>query len=161
MTETSLTMDFEGIRQRLLQIMNSFGMNVKTFAEKTGIPNATMSQCLQGRNNPSLLIIHAVHHSFPDFGIEWILYGKETETLLTPSLIQEKEGGSLFSSHTCEDSSTPDSVQLSKALIADLQQGVLQGVRDVLQENQTLTREISEIRVYYTDGSYQVFRGGN
>lgn len=53
-------------------------MSPTQFANAIGVQRATLQHIISGRNEPSLKIIMAIHNSFPDVELEWLLNGKGT-----------------------------------------------------------------------------------
>ncbi|MBF4467418.1 helix-turn-helix transcriptional regulator [Flavobacterium sp. LC2016-12] len=103
--------------KRLEIILDYYGLNASTFADKIGVQRSSMSHLLSGRNKPSLDFVMKILDVFPDVDLYWILNGKgsfpkvEDQTLnsnnevateivkpLTPiSSSEDFVGGDLFS----------------------------------------------------------------
>jgi len=64
------------MKERLIELMNLLNCTPTQFANAIGVQRATLQHILSGRNEPSLKIIMAVHDSFPQVDLEWLLYGK-------------------------------------------------------------------------------------
>ena len=64
------------MRERLEELMQLLNLNPTQFANAIGVQRATLQHILSGRNEPSLKIIMAIHSSFPDVELEWLLNGK-------------------------------------------------------------------------------------
>ena len=64
------------MKERLIELMNLLNCTPTQFANAIGVQRATLQHILNGRNEPSLKIIMAVHDSFPQVDLEWLLYGK-------------------------------------------------------------------------------------
>lgn len=64
------------MKERLEELMELLHLNPTQFANAIGVQRATLQHILSGRNEPSLKIIMAIHNSFPDVELEWLLYGK-------------------------------------------------------------------------------------
>ena len=64
------------MRERLEELMQLLNLNPTQFANAIGVQRATLQHILSGRNEPSLKIIMAIHASFPDVELEWLLNGK-------------------------------------------------------------------------------------
>ena len=62
-------------QQRLLALMRAEGLNAKTFAEQVGISAATMSNIVNGRNNPSLEVMQKVLNRFRTLSPQWLILG--------------------------------------------------------------------------------------
>lgn len=103
--------------KRLEIILDYYGLNASSFADKIGVQRSSMSHLLSGRNKPSLDFVMKILDVFPDVDLYWILNGKgsfpkvEDQTLnsnneiateivkpLTPiSSSEDFVGGDLFS----------------------------------------------------------------
>ena len=64
------------MKERLIELINLLNCTTSQFANAIGVQRATLQHILNGRNEPSLKIIMAVHESFPQVDLEWLLYGK-------------------------------------------------------------------------------------
>ena len=60
-------------REKLIKIMESEQMNAKQFAEETGIQAGTISNIINGRNNPSLDVIQRVLNRFRSISTDWLV----------------------------------------------------------------------------------------
>ena len=64
------------MRERLEELMELLKLTPTQFASAIGVQRTTLQHIISGRNEPSLKIIMAIHNSFPDVELEWLLYGK-------------------------------------------------------------------------------------
>jgi len=62
--------------KRLEILMEHFGMNASSFADKIGVQRSSISHLLSGRNKPSLDFVLKIMDIFPDINLYWILNGK-------------------------------------------------------------------------------------
>lgn len=62
-------------RERIEFIMDSYGLTSSQFADKTGIPRASVSHILSGRNKPSLEVLQKVASVFPEVDLQWLMLG--------------------------------------------------------------------------------------
>ncbi|MFC4479826.1 helix-turn-helix domain-containing protein [Flavobacterium chungangensis] len=95
--------------KRLETILDYYGLNASTFADKIGVQRSSMSHLLSGRNKPSLDFVMKILEVFPDVDLYWILVGKgsfpknndenlEIPESPTPISSNENVGTDLFSS---------------------------------------------------------------
>jgi transcriptional regulator with XRE-family HTH domain len=95
--------------KRLETILDYYGLNASTFADKIGVQRSSMSHLLSGRNKPSLDFVMKILEVFPDVDLYWILIGKgsfpknnddnlEISESPTPISSNENMGTDLFSS---------------------------------------------------------------
>lgn len=64
--------------KRLEILLDYYGLNASSFADKIGVQRSSMSHLLSGRNKPSLDFILKILDVFPDVDLYWILNGKGT-----------------------------------------------------------------------------------
>ncbi|UPZ14579.1 helix-turn-helix domain-containing protein [Flavobacterium humidisoli] len=62
--------------KRLETLLDYYGLNASTFADKIGVQRSSMSHLLSGRNKPSLDFVMKILEVFPDVDLYWILIGK-------------------------------------------------------------------------------------
>ena len=74
-------------KERMVQVIETQGMNAKSFAEAVGIQSSTVSNILTGRNNPSLDVMQRILRRFPTLNSDWLILGKG-EMYSTPSQSQ-------------------------------------------------------------------------
>lgn len=64
------------MKERLEELLELLHLTPTQFANAIGVQRGTFQNALNGRNEPSLKIIMAIHNAFPDVELEWLLYGK-------------------------------------------------------------------------------------
>jgi len=62
--------------KRLEIILEYYGLNASSFADKIGVQRSSMSHLLSGRNKPSLDFVLKILDVFPEVDLYWILNGK-------------------------------------------------------------------------------------
>lgn len=62
-------------RQRLEQVMEAEKMSAKQFAQEIGIQAGTISNIVNGRNNPSLDVLQRVLNRFRTLSADWLILG--------------------------------------------------------------------------------------
>ncbi len=72
-------------RERIEFLINSYGLTSSQFADKTGIPRASVSHILSGRNKPSLEVLQKVASVFPEVDLQWLMLGVGKEPQLQAS----------------------------------------------------------------------------
>ncbi|MCC9074360.1 helix-turn-helix domain-containing protein [Flavobacterium sp. F-65] len=68
--------NIEDFIKRLETILDYYGLNASSFADKIGVQRSSMSHLLSGRNKPSLDFILKIIEVFPDIDLYWVLNGK-------------------------------------------------------------------------------------
>lgn len=64
--------------KRLEIILDYYGVNASTFADKIGVQRSSLSHLLSGRNKPSLDFILKILEVYPEVDLYWLLNGKGT-----------------------------------------------------------------------------------
>jgi transcriptional regulator with XRE-family HTH domain len=64
------------MEERLIQFLQSEGINPTRFAERIGVQRSSISHILSGRNKPSFDFIIKFLDSFPSVNPDWLLRGK-------------------------------------------------------------------------------------
>lgn len=70
--------NIENFIKRLEIILEYYGLNASSFADRIGVQRSSLSHLLSGRNKPSLDFILKILDVFPDVDLYWILNGKGT-----------------------------------------------------------------------------------
>lgn len=70
--------NIEDFIKRLEIILEYYGLNASSFADRIGVQRSSLSHLLSGRNKPSLDFILKILDVFPDVDLYWILNGKGT-----------------------------------------------------------------------------------
>ncbi|MCD7722054.1 MAG: helix-turn-helix domain-containing protein [Prevotellaceae bacterium] len=138
------------MKDRIYTIMKESGMNQKEFSQATGIATATLSNIFNGRTSATLNHAKAIHQRFPDVRIEWLIFGEGEMRASDGAKETNVSSPTLFdlppaSSHG--QPATETSVQT-----------VLETVREAVREMQKPRRNVVEIRIFFDDGTYDVFQ---
>ena len=127
-------------------------MTAAQFAEKIGISPSSLSHILSGRNNPSLEVVMKIHKACDYISLDWLLYGEgQMETDVdsdnnihyTPSLFDEN---SLF---TPERPASPEYRKENEI------------VREEIKYVEVPAKKITEIRIFFDNGTYETFKPEN
>ena len=153
------------MKERLEELMELLNLTPTQFANAIGVQRATLQHILCGRNEPSLKIIMAIHNSFPDVELEWLLNGKGTAI---PGLQQKSEPdqdypllpgmeSAFFSAQISGNqnfSNLSDQGELSKTRKKRNNKDVRPGLDT---PNRSQAKVIKEVVVFFEDGTYQKF----
>lgn len=145
------------MKDRIYQLMKQQGMSQKQFANELCVGEATLSSIFTGRTRPTTNIISNIHERFPEVSIPWLMFGEgdmyagETvsEHLLTTSsdVNDVPPAADSFSEmRSQEPVSTPTSVPPTMPLM-----------RETIKYVDKPQRKITEIRVFFDDGTYETF----
>jgi len=123
-------------RERIEKVIDSLGVTARKFAAEIHVQPGTISNMMAGRNNPSLEVMKRIMERYPTLNPEWLIAGRGEMWRTIPG----QEPG-LF------DAQAPDPQDKSPR-------------KTTKEEPQTPAappKQIKNIVVYYTDGTYQEF----
>lgn len=149
------------MKERIIQIMQREGLSNADFAEKIGISTSSLSHIFSGRNNPSLDVVMRIHKACPYININWLLYGEgEMEEPASPV-----SGMDLFS-QTSENSKFTDDIQVADDFRKDNplispSNADKTSVREEIRYIEKPIPKITEIRIFFDNGTYQTFKPEN
>lgn len=153
--------------------MNQEKLNQKEFSQKTGISPATLSSIFNGRTSPTLNHAELLHKSFPDLNMSWLIFG-EGEMFLrkgSDSSVNGQVGGNLnndlFSSPYSSNSDGAQGAQGGddKEMVYNYPSELggdghpIPVVREIVKYVDKPQRKITEVRIFFDDGTYAVFPG--
>ena len=167
-------------RERIELLMKCNGLTASQFADKTGIQRASVSHIISGRNKPSLDVMLKIYEAFPELDLEWLMTGSGEEHVVRTSKADNSED-SLFSqdsSYQKEPVRVKESIEVEEKTSVDhkadlLHDDEMQQVRtprqprtasERLQRKPSVAkirqqflqeRRIKEIRIFYSDGTYE------
>jgi len=79
------------MQNRVKQVIESKAFTSSRFADHIGVPRATISHILSGRNKPSLEVVQKILDAFPDISAEWLVKGQGNPGRSAPSLFESHE----------------------------------------------------------------------
>lgn len=165
-------------RERIELLMKCYDLSPSQFAEKTGIQRASVSHIISGRNKPSLEVMLKIYDAFPGVDMKWLMTGVGEvpvrhagpvvdalrESLSPQQVSVPQVENSLFAAP--EEPELPV-VEETKPRRATVQQSVREKVvGEPRPRRQQVNRvaqmaalqaekKIKEIRIYYSDGTYE------
>ena len=130
-------------RDRVLQVMQSEGMNAKQFCQEVGISPGTLSNITGGRNNPSLDVMQAILRRFRAISCDWLIMGVGT---MYVSGARDEGMQSLFEVEN-ETTEMPKEVAKPSVVVnnSDISSTVAPSV----------SRKVDKILVFYSDGTFE------
>lgn len=150
------------MKERIAQIVQKEGMTAAQFADKIGISPSSLSHILSGRNNPSLEVIMKIHKACDYISLDWLLYGEgEMET----DVDSENNIGfspSLFNENSLFPSDVPVSPEYRKENeVKAPPYAPKEIVREEIKYIEKPAKKITEIRIFYDNGTYETFKPEN
>ena len=77
-------MEFPEMKDRIAHIIRAKNLTAAEFALRLGIQPSNISHLLSGRNNPSLDFVKKLKETFPEYSLEWIIFGSGPITDSSP-----------------------------------------------------------------------------
>ena len=159
-------------RERIEFIINGYGLSPSQFAERTGIPRASVSHILGGRNKPSLEILQKVAAAFPDVDLQWLMLGLGDKPSLHAAVLPAEAvaaSDTLFPADSAvvvnaerrdvaARATVPNTVrEASRQVRSTPKEVAVERIRKVRQaQPEENVRRIKEVRVFYSDGTYEI-----
>lgn len=151
--------------------MRQTGLSNAEFAEKIGISTSSLSHIFSGRNNPSLDVVKRIHKSFPEISLNWIMYGEGNMYAADGDIPQNRHDNApkkvampLF--ENAENPENQDSGQFyfdfrkenpSETPVHHTQNTE----KEVIKYIEKPQPKITEIRIFYDNGTFEVFKPEN
>lgn len=150
------------MKDRIKLIMEQQGCTQVDFAHRIGIAPATLSGIFNGRTQPTLATASAIHECFPEISLNWLMFGEgemkvssTSDNALARADARLQGGddaggfGDLFSQMSAQPSGASSQGARSK-----MNSLVQEQVKNVDKKE----RRISEIRVFFDDGTYEIYQ---
>ena len=151
------------MKERLIELMQLLNCTPTQFANAIGVQRATLQHILNGRNEPSLKIIMAVHDGFPQVDLEWLLYGRGNTFGETSPQKQDNNDYPLFPGMEStvfppqgKNNSDFLNVKEEKSPATARKRTNNKGVSTDTNGTSDITaKRIKEVVVFFEDGTYQ------
>lgn len=156
-------------RERIELLMKCYRLTPSQLADRTGIQRASVSHIISGRNKPSLEVLQKIYEAFPELDLGWLMTGKGEEPVALDFAAGDavEAENTLFSQPLTEKEpelsvASPRRVQVERQEQPARQ---LQSSRSAERQRKPVVqkprqqavseRRIKEIRIFYTDGTYE------
>lgn len=152
------------IKDRFKMIMEREKLTAVAFAESIGVAQATISHILGSRNKyPSMEVILKLHKRYSDINLEWLLTGTGNMSNLPDKLSNNNLEYPLFSGHAeTQHANIRNEIgnrrEIKKENLHDKPGGAVN--KEVIYEKRPV-RKIVEIRIFFDDNTYEIFRPEN
>ena len=150
------------MKERIIKIMQKEEMSSVQFAEKIDISPSSLSHILNGRNKPSLEVVMKIHKACSYVNLQWLIYGEgemeqpeNDSTLENPAIsgVMMLGESPLFAPNGSEDSENRKEMELRTPVYAPKEI-----VREEVKYIEKPARKITEIRIFFDNGTYETFR---
>ena len=125
-------------KERIEKVKDTLGLTARQFAAEIRVQPGTISNMMAGRNNPSLEVMKRIMDRYPTLNPEWLIAGRGEMWRTEPG----KEPG-LF------DGQAPDPKDKANR----------SAKKEEPQIPAAPSKQIKNIVVYFTDGTYEEFVG--
>ena len=142
--------------------MQKEAMNAGLFAEKLGISAASLSHILSGRNNPSLDVMMKIRKAFGYVSWEWLLegvgemeYAPTSADSVNPELLDPLsfDENALFAPDGTDDWKNRKEIGVKTSAFA-----TKEVVHEQVKYIEIPSKKITEIRIFFDNGTYETFR---
>ncbi len=154
------------IKDRFKMIMDREKMTAGAFAESIGVAQATISHILGPRNKyPSTEVILRLHQRYNDINLEWLLTGNGNMSNGSDNFDSTENGGfdyPLFAENPENLSNGPSAIENRKEIALETPQKVPKEiVKQEIIYKERPPRRITEIRIFFDDNTYEIFKPEN
>ena len=84
------------MKDRIAHIIRAKNLTAAEFALRLGIQPSNISHLLSGRNNPSLDFVKKLKETFPEYSLDWIIFGRGPITVSEQPSVEPMGQGTLF-----------------------------------------------------------------
>lgn len=146
------------MKERIEEIMKKEQLSPALFAESIGIQRSALSHILNGRNNPSLDVVMKIHQRYNYINLEWLLYGKGAMT--SQEVTKEGLQPSLFDENAINVSGDTIGNEYRKEIASKtVEVAPKEIVREEIRYIERPQRKITEIRIFFDDNTFEIFKG--
>ena len=79
------------MKERIEHIMRSKNLTANQLADLLNVQRSGISHIISGRNNPSLDFVMKLKENFPEFNLDWLIFGKGPMTGSTAEVKKRRE----------------------------------------------------------------------
>ena len=150
------------MKDRITQIMQKEEMTAAQFAEKIGLSPSSLSHILNGRNNPSLDVVMKIHKACSYVNLPWLIYGEGTMEGQPEAPQSEASGVSGISLFDESAFFTPEGMDERENRKEMASKSPVFTPKEIVREEikyvEKPARKITEIRIFFDNGTYETFR---
>ena len=135
------------MKDRIRLIQNKTQMSQQDFAKAIGVSPGSLSSVYSGRTEPSTNFVKGIHAAFPDINTNWLVFG-------------EGEMNSPTEESSQNTLPLPDGESLIGEKVMDPPTPAAEGQKvpeNAAKNFDIKQREVMEIRVFFSDGTYESY----
>jgi len=137
-------------------------MTAAQFAEKIGLSPSSLSHILNGRNNPSLDVVMKIHKACNYVNLPWLIYGEGEMEWKAEAPKQEETGISGMALFDESTFFTPEGTEERENRKEMAPKTPVYAPKEIVREEikyiEKPARKITEIRIFFDNGTYETFR---
>lgn len=150
------------MKDRIKQLMESQHMTQQTFSDFIGISSASLSSIFNGRTKPTLNTVEAIRSKFTTINLEWLMYG-------VGSMFRDDNPADAGTDTSGMKSGSEPMIDFDNASPAPAYSGFgnaggqnvnrtqQNNIRTELKYIDKPQRQITEIRIFFDDQTYESF----
>ncbi len=142
--------------------MEGSHMNQQTFAQFIGMSSASLSSIFTGRTKPTINIVEAIKNKIPSISTDWLMFGFG-DMYITKDKTDETAQNDTHSSTESQlidfgstSQATPPSL-FDQAAFKESASTAQQSQKIIVKEIDKKVRQITEIRIFYDDQTWETF----
>ena len=155
-------------------------MSQKIFAHELKLGEATVSGIFNGRTNPSMATVQAIHNRFPEVSVQWLMFGDGemfnndvetskqplsagtgTEQNLTTDTLSasghDDQANGFFANIPADGKHAAPAAAVSATQGGATGQERASQIKVIEKYLDKPQRKIKEIRIFFDDGTYETF----
>lgn len=146
-------------KERIELIMRCYNLTSTQFADKTGIQRASVSHILSGRNKPSLEVMLKIYESFPGMDMKWLMTGEgvapSPASASQATVAEVREEQPAVAQQELFPTTQPVAEKVRQPRVQQIERAPRRQVTQHAKPSEQQVRRIKEIRIFYTDGTYE------
>lgn len=145
------------MKDRIKQIMEAQRLTQQEFANTLELSPATLSSIFNGRTNPTLNIVDAIKKKFPAISTDWLMFGSGSMYGdHSGDIAQGHDSAPDGGEQVIDFGDAPQTAPTPSAVNRAPQQGQ-QRTAVVMKNIYKTQRNITEIRIFYDDQTWETF----
>jgi DNA-binding XRE family transcriptional regulator len=149
------------MKERIKEIQETTGMTQSDFAHHIGLSPAALSSIYGGRTNPTLKTVECIQSKFPNISLTWLINGTGDMFLNAKNLSSGPQQDTQTTLDFDDPQNTPQNTPQKQPKSVPIQTSVkntpINQAEKVVKIIDKPKRNITEIRVYFDDLTYESF----
>ena len=143
------------MKDRIEHIMRAKNLKASDFAALLGIQPSGVSHILAGRNKPSLEFVKRIKEVFPEYNLDWIIFGTGPITTSEPFHVSPNPTQNPVPVH---EDTLPFDIETDDDVDTDLLDDRLpQSVPDPSSRHDVNSNSVKSMVVLYEDGTFESY----